>query len=268
MAENSNWQDVGNDIAACSKGKIVPHLKKNPELVRDCETLLHMRDTLAGEGVLLPWSGNLPLNTWTGITVGGSPRRVESLGHRPNIVHGLVGTIPAEIGNLTGLKDLSFYGSRLTGPIPPELGNLTRLETLKLPVNQLTGPIPPELGNLANLRELVLAENKLTGSIPPELGRLTSLESLHLFGNQLSGHIPPEIGALTKLRELIVSENKLTGTIPPELGNLKYLELLNIHRNNLEGCIPSTLANNPNLSINKVTWDAPVRAADDELKPC
>ena len=44
----------------------------------------------------------------------------------------------------------------MTGAIPAELGNLANLEELTLDDNQLTGAIPAELGNLANLEELTL----------------------------------------------------------------------------------------------------------------
>ena len=79
-------------------------------------------------------------------------------------------TIPAELGSLTNLTELSLWGNQLTGEIPTELGGLTNLTVLSLGGNQLTGEIPTELGGLTNLRELALSENRLTGEIPTELG--------------------------------------------------------------------------------------------------
>ncbi|MYI28063.1 MAG: hypothetical protein F4064_08210, partial [Acidimicrobiales bacterium] len=66
----------------------------------------------------------------------------------------------------------SVSANDLSGSIPPELGNLTGLETLSLSGNALSGSIPPSLGNLTNLTRLSLYSNELSGSIPPELGRL------------------------------------------------------------------------------------------------
>lgn len=64
----------------------------------------------------------------------------------------------------------------LSGSLPPELGNLSGLRELILWRNHLEGSIPSELGNLSLLKELSLWRNQLTGSIPPELGNLSSLE--------------------------------------------------------------------------------------------
>ena len=114
----------------------------------------------------------------------------------------LSGSIPAELGNLTSLEDLSLDDNNLSGPIPAELGNLTSLENLHIPRNNLSGSIPAELGNLTSLENLWLEYNNLSGPIPAELGNLTSLESLWLgdtffqstAGNNLSGPIPAELG--------------------------------------------------------------------------
>ena len=40
--------------------------------------------------------------------------------------------------------NLSLRGNNLTGSIPPELGQLTGLVSLSLDENQLSGPIPPD----------------------------------------------------------------------------------------------------------------------------
>ena len=65
--------------------------------------------------------------------------------------------------------------SQLSGPIPAELGNLTNLRDVRLNSNQLSGPIPAELGDLASLATLLLGGNRLSGPIPAELGNLTNL---------------------------------------------------------------------------------------------
>ena len=196
VAEYSDWRDVSKDIAACSEGQVVPNPKSNPDLVSDCETLLRIRDTLAGETGQLNWSQAYPITEWRGITVAGSPPRVEALKLRWVRDWTLDGSIPPEIGDLIGLKELLLEGHAFTGGIPAELGNLTLLETLQLSQLSLAGSIPPELGNLVNLRGLFLTHNVLTGTIPPELGNLSNLEAAGLDGNKFSGCFP---GALVNI---------------------------------------------------------------------
>ena len=163
VAENSAWED---NAPTCSNGGAVSDPGGNPGLVQDCETLLSIRDTLSGEGVGLNWQAYTPIEDWWGISIGGSPLRVDGLGYPKPIGIELRGTIPPEIGDLTGLKSIWLGGSQLTGPIPSELGDLVFLETLRLSGNQLTGEIPVELGNLENLQELYLHSNDLSGCIP------------------------------------------------------------------------------------------------------
>jgi len=160
----------------------------------------------------------------------------------------LVGTIPASIGDLTGLQFLDFETNQLTGPIPPELGNLSSLVRLYLDVNQLTGPIPPELGNLSNLQELYLQSNQvLAGPIPASLGNLTALTYLNLGDNQLTGPIPPELGNLTQLTFLSLHSNQLSGALPASIGNLVNLQRLFVDSNKIIGVIPDSLLNLVNL---------------------
>lgn len=187
VAENSGWRNV---VPTCANGGAVSDPGDNPGLVQDCETLLSIRDTLSGEGVELNWQAYTPIEDWWGISIGGSPRRVESLG--PIGVE-LRGTIHPEIGDLTGLKSIWLGGTRLTGAIPPELGNLIFLEMLSLVKNQLSGSIPAELGKLTNLKDLHLQFNAFTGEIPAELGNLENLQELYLHSNNLSGCIPSTI---------------------------------------------------------------------------
>ena len=223
----------------CSTGGTVPNPHDNLGLVADCDTLRAVRDTLAGSGTL-NWSSNTPITDWDGIEVGGTPPRVTLLYFDPR---GLSGTIPAELGSLTGLTQLTIVDGHLTGPIPPELGSLTNLTGLLLFSNQLTGEIPEELGRLTNLQDLSLYDNQLTGLIPPELGNLTGLEALHLDRNQLTGPIPPELGSLTNLRWLTLHDNQLRGEIPLDLVRLTNLEQLYLSGNRFSDCVPSELRN-------------------------
>ena len=204
------------------------------------------------------WLSNAPMGEWHGVTTD-SDGRVTRLWLAGN--H-LTGSIPAELGSLTNLKELWLGGNQLTGEIPAELGNLTNLERLYLNDNQLTWEIPAWLGSLTNLEWLQLQYNQLTGSIPAELGSLTNLKRLFLNTNQLTGEIPAELGNLTNLAVLALFDNQLTGEIPAWLGSLTNLEWLQLSFNELTGEIPAGLGSLTNLewlylNDNQLTGEIP-----------
>ena len=182
-------------------------------LASDCAILLSVRSELAGEAEL-GWSENVSVSEWQGVIVGGQPARVLGL----NLTTaGLSGSLPGELGDLSELRLLHFYGNDLAGPIPPEIGRLSSLDTLDLGDNQLTGPIPSELGEL------------------------TSLTSLDLSFNQLTGTIPAQLGDLERLEWLVIAENDLAGSVSEILDRLPNLDYLSIEGNQFSGCIPSKL---------------------------
>ena len=216
MPAGPELADAQTRAVLCSNGIVVANPEENRELVADCATLLAIEDRLAGDATL-NWSPQLPLEEWQGVGVDAEadPARVWGLvlnGHGQQNV--LTGSIPAELGELSGLESLELPGNRLTGTIPPELGRLTRLRSLRLNHNRLTGPIPEELGEISGLRSLELNENMLTGLIPARLGRLTELESLHLDNNRLTGDIPTALSRLTNLWALWLGGNQLGGCMP------------------------------------------------------
>ena len=253
----------------CATLGAVSDAMQNPGLVSDCETLLEARDTLVGTGTSLNWSASLPMTSWDGATVEGTPARVTVLSLRNR---GLAGTIPAQLGNLTALRGLSLSTTaevcqgnvcrdteehernRLTGPIPSDLGRLSKLEWLSLSRNELTGPIPADLSNLTSLSLLALGGNQLTGPVPTWLGGLTNLEGLYLWGNKLSGPTPTELGNLANLKWLELGSNQLSGTVPADIGNIANLERLTLHQNQLSGQIPTQLGSLSNLQVLSL-WD-------------
>ncbi len=205
-------------------------------LVDDCEALLASEAALVGAGAALNWDTGTPMAGWDGVSLASG--RVDRL---RLMDHGLAGTVPAELGDLSGLTRLRLQGNSLGGSIPRELGDLSSLTVLDLRHNALTGTIPRELTHLSRLTGLWLTGNALTGSIPKELGDLPRLGQLHLADNALTGSIPKELGKLSRLAGLELGGNLLTGTIPEELGNLSNLTLLGLHTNALSGCIPAAL---------------------------
>ena len=180
--------------------------------------------------------------SWYGVTCSGGHVTVLDLSFNR-----LQGTLPSQIGDLSGLEWLYLSGNQLEGSIPPEIGNLTALVLLEITGNQFTGVIPSSIGNLDDLQYLWMNDNQLTGVIPSELGNLTNLAWLYLHHNQLSGNIPPELGNLTYLNWLSLRSNQLTGSIPASLGDLIYLQNLELSGNQLTGSIPASLGNLTNL---------------------
>ncbi len=185
------------------------------------------------------WLTSRPLGHWHGVTTDANGR-VTLLNLNDN---GLSGQIPAELGNLTQLQQLTFYNNQLSGAIPAELGNLTQLQQLTFYNNQLSGAIPAELGNLTQLQQLRLDNNQLSGAIPAELGNLTQLQQLRLDNNQLSWAIPARLGNLTQLTHLWLDNNQLSGAIPARLGNLTQLQHLWLDNNQLSWAIPAEIGN-------------------------
>ena len=194
IAENADWQPVTPDLAACGEGKLVSDPDRNPGLVGDCETLLGIRNSLAGDAVLhLNWTADVPMSRWSGVEIEGLPARVVRLNLSDFRPAQLNGVIPSGLEKLTQLQSLDLGMNSLSGKIPPELGSLSQLERLELSFNALEGTIPTELGNLSSLKDMYITDNMLTGPVPKELARIQELTILNVSGNKLTGCIPSEL---------------------------------------------------------------------------
>ena len=93
------------------------------------------------------WLSEAPIGEWYGVTTDDDGRVTQIRLWENN----LIGSIPADLGNLTSLQRLGLWSNDLSGEIPSELGNLSSLERMSLDDNQLSGGIPSELGSLSNL---------------------------------------------------------------------------------------------------------------------
>lgn len=110
---------------------------------------------------------------------------------------------------------LVLNNNNLQGSLPPEIGILSGLTEIVLSHNQLSGGLPPAIGSLYQLTILDLSENQLGGALPAELFTLSSLQYLYLDHNQFSGVLPAAIGNLTNLNVLWLNQNRLMG-FPPQ----------------------------------------------------
>ena len=163
--------------------------------------------------------------------------------------NGLAGPIPAALGNLASVENISIGFNALTGTVPATLANLPNLEILQVSNSQLSGAIPAALGNAPSLRILRLSKNALSGAIPAALGNATTLEVIDVQENALSGSIPAALGNLTEMLHLNLSSNNLTGTIPAALGNLTKLDVFAIQDNQITGEMPAALGAMSDLRV-------------------
>ncbi len=127
--------------APCTQETLGVDPAANVGLAGDCDTLLAIRDALAGTASL-NWSAGTALTDWDGVTVSGAPKRVTGLSLASR---GLTGTIPPALGALTELRELRLDGNSLTDVIPSKLDQLTKLTHVYLTWNDLRGCIPPAL---------------------------------------------------------------------------------------------------------------------------
>ena len=174
------------------------------------------------------------------------------------------GTIPSELGLLTGMTHFFISGNSHSGSIPTELGRWTALEQFDVSRNYFTGIIPTQLGVLAGLNLLDLSTNKLTGRIPTELGGLTRCQWLNVQSNMLTGPIPTEIGSLRRLQSFHGGSNMLT-SMPTELGRLTFLDTLSLYENLLAGRIPTQISSMERLILLELSNNALTGPIPSEL---
>ena len=225
VAKHPGWYEVSRSIAACSQGYVVsdpaaerfvvPNPFMTTGLVDDCETLMAIRDRLAGD-FLLNWRAGIPIKEWWGVislypsfsipTIQVDalwfpyPLYRDDISPEENFLMWVFLSMGPEGPSDPILQIWDTGNDGLTGSVPPELARLSDLVFLNLGGNSLSGNIPLELENLTELTLLDLAHNDLSGSIPLELGTIASLKKLDVQGNALTGCVP--MGLFGQLREL------------------------------------------------------------------
>ena len=126
------------------------------------------------------WLSDKLVSEWYGVGVNKITKRVSHINLDSN---NLNGTIPPELGNLSGLVNLHLFNNSLAGNIPSELGDLHNLEVLSIGTNSLSGAVPSEIGSLTKLKWMYLNNNDLTGTLPTELTSMTKLQLFHFENN-------------------------------------------------------------------------------------
>jgi hypothetical protein len=157
----------------------------------------------------------------------------------------LVGTIPSEIGLMSKLTFLQFYGTGMAGTIPESMTALANLKRIALARNNVSGTIPDLFGGVllemylqfndfegtlppikahSKLRWLVLTDNsRLTGTLPSSFYAQPDLEWVAFAGTGLGGTIAPQISELTNMIYFQAANAGFSGSIPSSIGNLDRL---------------------------------------------
>ena len=146
----------------------------------------------------------LPASLWTNCTA----LRVIKLEYTC-----LAGPLPAAIGGLKNLTDLSLHGNYFNGSIPGEVGQLEALQTFKLGRNPFVGGFP----NVSTLHELlILSFNfcSLTGPVPDIFRNFPKLQVAYFDGNGFTGPLPPSLAACKQLWSVSFNINSMSGPVP------------------------------------------------------
>jgi len=219
------------------------------------------------------WLRTSKVSKWHGVTTCAMPRALIGLQLPSN---NLVGTIPENLPNMTGLTMLDLSGNNLTGELPLMLSSLHALETLDLSNNRLHGMLPEGvfgIDGMPVLGHLNLSMNHLGGTFTPSImKKITALKSngsiadlsmndpgfklpvkmevwqqladikdINMFNCSINGSIPEGITTLTHLETIRLWGNQLSGEIPEGLEHLHHLEFLILHLNQLSGEFPEAL---------------------------
>ena len=244
--------------AICRDGTALADPADHPELVRDCETLLSLKDELDPTDDMnwgdQPGFRRLDLGEWDTVVVrDGRVREIAWDGTDSMI--SLSGVLPAALGDLDALEVLRLdYQGHLHGGLPETLRRLSRLKVLDLGYNWWMDaePLPAWLGEMTSLRRVRLHAHA-PGPIPDAWSALTRLEDLELYAPSAatgtSGPIAAWLGELPTLRRLVLNYRESTGRIPLNLA--REFDELNLSFNALTGCVPAQLAGAENVWVSE-----------------
>ena len=250
-------------------------------LAADCNRLYALRYALTTPEAL-NWNLNLPIASWTGVTLSGSPLRVTGLRLTPYTFTAAL----AELTHLPKLVDLDLVTfttpvtlpTRTTPITPPTTVTdetdlpdnpptctLTTLGGTRAANSALAGDCDTLLSIKSTLEGSSLPTEKLDWSATKSLtdwkgiivsGTPKRVTILELPKHSLKGIIPTQLGNLTGLTTLDLSGNELgsgpptagqtrdlPADIPTQLGNLTGLTTLDLSHNRLWGHIPTQLGN-------------------------
>ena len=190
-------------------------------------------------------TNNLHEGGWYGISIENGHITGLDLNNNYNVS----GVIPASIGDLKYLKNLSLYGGNYSKDLSTtDLGVLSELESLEfldLRYTKLKGALPESWGKLKKLKTVYLDSNAIT-ALPEAFGGMESLVTANLSYNQIKA-IPVSAGNLTSLVTLNMYNNQVEVLIK-DLEKITTLRTLNLSYNKVSD-IKGLLSNQVSLEI-------------------
>lgn len=166
--------------------------------------------------------------------VGTFPDELEQLTKLEEVflIRAKVEEFPIVLTRIPSLLSLNLFQNQIPGTIPPEIGNMTGVQQLSLDGNLLGGVLPVELANLTQLRRLSICNNQFTQL--PNLSTLSNLQYLDLCRNQFKGEVPAWFFEMETLQYLNLSENRFNGTFPVEASLVQRQFRLFLANNQIE----------------------------------
>ncbi|KAF3773765.1 Disease resistance-like protein [Nymphaea thermarum] len=155
--------------------------------------------------------------------------------------------VPASIGQLTDLHELSLCGSEKLRELPESICQLKLLKSLDLTGCLSLCSLPERLGDMEKLEELILDSTRIE-AIPDSVGRLDNLRLLSLKGCKFIKALPISIGQLSSIQRLDLSGTNLNvaeidlaainfiefTALPDFIGRLENLETFSFHSKKLK----------------------------------
>ncbi|PQP96033.1 putative LRR receptor-like serine/threonine-protein kinase [Prunus yedoensis var. nudiflora] len=154
--------------------------------------------------------------------------------------HGIMGSVPENIGQMSKLESIWLEGNSLEGVISEiHFSKLFKLKHLGLSSNALVLNFSFDWVPPFQLGEISLRSCKMGPSFPKWLQTQKSVSFLDISDNGITDTIPSWLWDMS-LFSMDLSQNQIRGTI----GNLRseFPPKLNVSWNQLEGPIPSTLS--------------------------
>jgi internalin A len=134
----------------------------------------------------------------------------------------------AQVGGLTGLKELRLHRSKVTDAGLAHLSGLTEVSMLLLDGSKVTGAGLAHLKGMTNLSWLSLSSTSVGDTGLAHLKGLTNLTVLNLISTQVSDSGLAQLAAITSLKELSLTNTQVTDAGLAHLKgliNLSHLDL-------------------------------------------
>ncbi len=140
--------------------------------------------------------------------------------------------LPATIGELGALNDLTLRNCSNLAALPAAIGELKALTKLNLQWCSSLTALPESIGELKALTTLDLSYCSSLAALPAAIGELGALKMLNLQGCSNLVALPDTIGELKALTTLDLSYCSSLAALPESIGDLGALKVLDV-----SGCL-------------------------------